>query len=206
MREVNSIADIPFIEHDPMTLLGLAESDEAPDGDGDGGSPIDDFFGFGFTWVDEIWLTGENEREPKPPVRDALLLAMHAADEDQEAEALPGVAPEFIGGTSGHRGDILLEFWLEWVWGQEVEDESVTVRLSRFLDIWLPRLDLVDDVDTRAVVLVLCNPHRVLIPRPAKLPAGIPLYFATGDVRAWWDAPAGSPGLFRLVAEHWHSL
>jgi hypothetical protein len=98
-------------------------------------------------------------------VEDALLVAVHSADD----------------------GDALVDdVELEFVLG----DRSVTVLLSAFLERWLPRLA----GDARAIVLVMCNPHRASI-RPA---AGVPVHYALGDVESWLDG-----GDVRLVAEAW---
>lgn len=99
-------------------------------------------------------------------VEDALLLAVHSADDGEPLA-----------------DDVELEFVLG--------DRSVTVLLSAFLDVWLTRLAS----GARAIVLVMCNPHRATIP-----PVGVPLYYAVGDVDSWLD-----DGIVRLVAETWRT-
>ncbi len=98
---------------------------------------------------------------------DALLVAVHSAD-DGEARA----------------DDVELEFVLG--------DRSVTVLLSAFLERWLPRLA----GDARAIVLVMCNPHRAVI----RADAGVPVYYALGDVESWLDGDD-----VRLVADTWRT-
>lgn len=100
-------------------------------------------------------------------VEGALLIAVHSAD-DGEAFA----------------DDVELEFVLG--------DRSVTVLLSAFLERWLPRIS----GDERAIVLVMCNPHRAEL----RLTAAVPVYYAIGDVESWLDG-----GDLRLVAEAWRT-
>lgn len=100
-------------------------------------------------------------------VEDALLIAVHSAD---DGEPLPD--------------DVELEFVLG--------DRSVTALLSTFLDRWLPRLA----GDARAIVLVMCNPHRAAV----RAAAAVPVHYALGDVESWLDG-----GDVRLVAEAWRT-
>jgi len=104
-------------------------------------------------------------------VDDALLIAVHSAD---DGEALAD--------------DVELEFVLD--------GGSVSVLLSAFLAGWLPRLP----AGARAIVLVLCNPHRAVLPHPAA--AGpLPVHYAEGDVESWLDPD----GTLRLVAATWRT-
>ena len=137
--------------------------------DEDRDAPDDDYTGFGHSRVEALTLAG---RDGSVVVRDALVLALHCTD---PGEALPD--------------DIELEFVLD-----EVAPElSVSVMLSTFLGVWLPKLR----GDERAVVLALCNPHRATLPRPAGVDPATPLYYATGDVESWYHHGV------RLAAESW---
>ncbi|MSP63407.1 MAG: hypothetical protein EXR72_24305 [Myxococcales bacterium] len=136
--------------------------------------PDPDYTGFGHARVDTIRLDAEGG-EPCD-VRDALLLAVHSTEEPEELA-----------------GDIELEFFVPEVG----EDYSVTVLLSVFLRVWLPLLRS----DERAIVLVVCNPNRTLL--PATTAAGqTPLYYPLGDVASWLDVADGRKYL-RLHAGSW---
>lgn len=70
---------------------------------------------------------------------------------------------------------------------------SVLVLLSQFLAEWLPRLPRAS-----AVVLAMCNPHRATL----EVDAGVPVYYAHGDVESWLDESDGPyPDRLRLAAE-----
>lgn len=175
---IQSIADLPFQEQDPLRLLAI-DVDNAP------ATPDLEYYGYGYARVDELWLTCEHAPEPLPPVRDALLLALHSADDSAPLD-----------------DDVLLEFWLDGA-GENGEDLAITALLSRFLDVWLPRVS----TDERAIVLALCNPHRATIARP-RIPGGQPLYYASGDVTSWLDMhddPTQS-AVLRLIADAWQQL
>jgi hypothetical protein len=60
------------------------------------------------------------------------------------------------------------------------DHEPVTVLASQFFAEWLPQLPAAS-----AIVLALCNPHRATLRRPAS--ARVPIYYALGDVEAWFD-------------------
>jgi hypothetical protein len=115
------ILELPFRERDVRELLNLDVEREAPD---------HDYAGYGWARVDEVWLDDQ-------PVRDALLLALHSAD---DGEALAD--------------DIELEFELP-------GSAPVSVLLSTFLDKWLPQLPRAS-----TTVLALCNPHRAALRGP----------------------------------------
>ncbi|WP_152629627.1 hypothetical protein [Haliangium ochraceum] len=217
MLVIESIADLPFRERDPFRLLNLmpdaphlvaadegeAEPDEdaEPDdddddegdtaadgfGDGFGVGPDYSYYGYGYARVGSLWLTAEGERDPRPPLRDVLLLAVHTPD-DAEPE----------------RDDLLLEFWIDPEVVEEAgpdDDYAIHVPLSRFLEIWLPRIS----GGERAVVLALCNPHHTVLARPAGLPP-MTLHYPLGDVTSWCDeAVDGLAGLghLRLTADAW---
>lgn len=113
-----TIGDLPFRERPVLELLHLDEDRDLP---------AADYAGFGWAQVDELWLAvGEDDGER---VTDALVLALHSAD-DGEA----------------HADDIELEF--------ELPTGAVSVLASDFLARWLPKLP-----PARAIVLALCNPH-----------------------------------------------
>ena len=130
-----------------------------------------DYTGFGHARIDALTLV---TRDGEQRVRDARVIALHCAD--------PGEA----------RGsDIELEFFLDEI----APGLSVSAPLSRFLSVWLPT---VLHGDERAVVLALCNPHRADVPKPAALEgAGVPMYYALGEVESWYD------GGVTLRAEAW---
>jgi hypothetical protein len=119
------IADLPFRERPVHELLHLEVDRDLPS---------HDYAGFGWARVDRLWLAiGE---DPGRPVEDALVLALHSAD---DGEVLAD--------------DVELEF--------ELPDRPVSVLASTFLSRWLPMLP-----DASAVVLALCNPHRATLRRP----------------------------------------
>lgn len=147
------IADLPFRERPVLELLNLeAERDE----------PDPDYAGYGWARVPSISLDDHE-------VADALVLALHSADDGEPFE-----------------DDIELEFELP-------GGDSVLVLLSQFLAEWLPRLPRAS-----AVVLAMCNPHDAAL----DLEAGVPIYYADGDVESWLDESEGPhPDRLRLAAE-----
>jgi hypothetical protein len=167
MEPIQSILDIPFAEHELVELLNLHDDRDLPDFD---------YARFGHARAGVLCLEERGGLEPLPLVRDALILALHSAEDPEPLD-----------------GDIELEFFVEEV----AKDYSVTVLLSDFLERWLP---LVSGGE-RAVVLVLCNPHGAAIARPDILGA-TPLYYAVGDVESWLDMEEGRP-LIRLMADAW---
>jgi hypothetical protein len=121
------IAELPVHERPIDELLDL---EDRPDINRD-------YAGYGWARVDEIWLDSRDTGRLRR-VRDAVVLALHAAD---DGEALAD--------------DVELYF--------ELPDAApVTVLASQFLAAWLPRLPA-----ARAVVLALCNPHGATLRRPA---------------------------------------
>jgi hypothetical protein len=134
--------------------------------------PDPDFAGYGWCRVSRIWLLGADG--DARPVDDAAVLALHTPDDAEPAA-----------------GDLELEFVLDPKTG-----ESVLVALSAFLAAWLPRV--VDGA--RAVVLAVCNPHRVLLPRPAAAGAAT-VHAPLGDVTSWLV-----DGALQLRATSWNTL
>jgi hypothetical protein len=120
-----TIAELPFVERPVRELLHLEVDRERPSRA---------FSGFGWARIDEIWL--EAGERPARRVDDALVVALHTAD---DAERLAD--------------DLELEL--------ELPDRAVTVLASAFLDRWLPRLP-----HGSAIVLAVCNPHRAALQRP----------------------------------------
>ena len=165
VQPIRSIGDLPFRERDPSELLNFRDDDDALD---------DDYYDYGYSRIDTVNLVELGATEPLPPVRDALLLALHSADE-----------PEYL------EDDVELEFFVEEV----ADDYSVTVLLSDFLARWLPRIS----GGERAIVLVLCNPHNAVLPAPASA-HGIPVHYAMGDVESWFDRDGR---VIELTAEAW---
>ncbi len=153
-----SIAELPFHERPLLELLHLDE---------DRDQPSREYAGFGWARASRIYLDDGTTRT----VDNALIIAVHAAD---DAEPLAG--------------DIDLAF--------ELPDGNVRAELSKFLEVWLPKLPA-----AAAVVLVACNPHRA---RLGPLPASS-LYFGLGDVASWLD-PNDRTAHVRLTAETWCTL
>lgn len=164
MQPIRSIAELPFRQHDPLELLNLTTPRD---------TPVLDDTRFGWCHLAELWLD-DGAGEPRL-VRDALVLALHAAE---EPEALAD--------------DVELEFFVEEV----AKDYSVTVLLSKFLAVWLPR---VAGRGERAIVLAMCNPHRAVLPRPPAAGA-TPVHYALGDVDSWLDVVDGRRHV-RLAAD-----
>lgn len=187
---IQSVADIPFRERDPFDLLNLtahagAGEDENEDEDRD---PDLDYAGFGYARVGELWLATHESPEPLP-VRNALLLALHTPDDARV-----------------HENDLLLEFWIDPETCEDVDEDdsqTITVMLSRFLTVWLPRLSS----DETALVLAVCNPHHTRLVRPTGLRSAT-ISYPLGDVTSWCDAPTdflAGPGALRLLADAWHT-
>lgn len=116
------ILELPFRERDVHDLLHFDEPRAQPD---------PDYAGYGWARVGELWLDDAR-------LRDALVLALHSADDSEAIER-----------------DVELEFELP-------AAPPVSVLASTFLAKWLPELPRAS-----AVVLALCNPHRALLGRPA---------------------------------------
>jgi hypothetical protein len=138
-------------------------------------APDADYTGFGHARIDELVLEGDG-CAPEV-VRDALVLAVHSME---DPEALDG--------------DLELEF----VMPEVTPDYSVTVLLSDFLRIWLPRVRR----DERAVVLVVCNPNQTALRRPPG--AGrTPFYYPLGDVESWLDRDHGQSEVCLVAGGGW---
>lgn len=118
------ILDLPFRERPVLELLDLTDVDRA--------EVNRDYAGYGWARVPTVWL-GNDIR-----VDDALVLALHAAD---DGAALPD--------------DIELLFELP-------DQPPAIVNASQFLAQWLPTLPRAN-----AIVLALCNPHRARLAYPA---------------------------------------
>lgn len=116
-----TILELPFTERDVYELLNLHGEREQPDRD---------YAGYGWARVPELWLDDAR-------VTDALVLALHSADDSEPLAE-----------------DIELEF--------ELPDRApVSVLASLFLAKWLPELPRAS-----ALVLALCNPHHASLRRP----------------------------------------
>lgn len=184
---IQSVADIPFRERDPLDLLNLSAGAHAEaDAEEDWGPDLD-YAGFGYARVGELWLATHESPEPLP-VRNALLLALHTPDD-----------------ARAHQDDLLLEFWIEPETCEGVDEDdsqTITVMLSRFLTVWLPRLAS----DEAAIVLAVCNPRHTRLVRPAGLRSA-PIHYPLGDVTSWYDEPADflAAGTLRLLADGWHT-
>lgn len=148
---MTSIAELPFVERPAVELLALDQLEPDPD-----------FDGYGWTRVDQLWLSSAHGwlrrvRGSHGGRGDVLILALHAADD--------GAALD---------GDIELDFALG--------DRLVRCLASAFLEVWLPRLP-----PASAVVLAMCNPHRAVLSVPAS--ARAPIFYAAGDAFSWRDPP-----------------
>lgn len=172
MEPIQSIAEIPFHPRDPVDLLGLVA----------GRDEIDrTYYGYGYGRIESLCLHSSDQLDPVI-VRDALILALHSAD---EGEVLSD--------------DIELEFFIDEVELPDPdEDYSVMVLLSDFLDKWLPRIA----GGERTIVLAACNPHHATIARPA-IAVRTPVYYAIGDVVATMEDIDGRR-IIDLSAENWH--
>jgi hypothetical protein len=138
------ILDLPFVERPVLELLHL----ENP------GVVDTEYAGYGWARVDRLWLESQQSLHEQP-IDDALVLAIHSADDgDHLAD------------------DIDLEFELT------PGGDSVFVRASHFLAKWLPRLPQ----DSAAIVLAMCNPFDATLRAPA---SRVPIYHAFGDVDSW---------------------
>ena len=120
------IIELPFHERPVLELLDLQH---------DRAEPNRDYSGYGWARVPRIYLDDL-------PVDDALVLAVHSAD---DGPALPD--------------DIELEFELP---GRE----PVAVLARDFLARWLPQLPRAG-----AIVLALCNPHAAALRMATDVPA-----------------------------------
>jgi len=125
--------------------------------------PDGDYTGFGYALIEEIRLEAFALSEPIV-LRDVLLLAMHSIED-------PGESPD----------DLELEFFVPEV----SADYSVTVLLSMFLSIWLPKIRARES----AIVLAVCNPHEIRLPTPTT--GNTPFYYPLGDVESWLEAEDG---------------
>jgi hypothetical protein len=131
-----TIAELPFHERPVLELLNLVGERDAPD---------PGYAGYGWARVPGVWLgDGADDREAGRFIADALVLALHSAD---DAEPLAD--------------DIELEFDLP-------DGSSVLVLLSQFLARWLPKLPRAS-----AIVLALCNPQHSTPRAPAGATAPI---------------------------------
>lgn len=186
MREpfVKAIGELPLSRRPLYELLGFEDGRDEVSAE---------YAGYGWCRPARIWL---DDGSGEAPLRiDApLVVAVHAAD---EADDEP---PD----------DVILEFAPPQ--GGEAEGAPVRVRLSAFLERWLPALP-----GRGPVVLSMCNPRRATV-RPAAALGERPLYYALGDVESWLDEPEdpSAPGVLlgederraggtiRLLAEAWH--
>jgi hypothetical protein len=165
---IRGIADLPFRRRDILDLLHLDAQRDAPD---------PDYAGYGHGVAPAIGLV--SRQGGARLVRDALVIAVHSADEPQTAA-----------------DDILLEF--------EVPELgagcAVTTLLSDFLRVWLPRLEEAAGA-ARALVLVVCNAHAARIARPATA-HDLPVHYPLGEVESWIHFD-GDQGSLHLVADTW---
>jgi hypothetical protein len=100
---ITRIADLPIRHREPLDLLALQDERLAPD---------DDWAGFGWAWVEHLELAAP--AQPSIVLARALVLALHSADEQVDAD------------------DIELEL--------DVDGVIVRAPLSKVLAVHLPRL------------------------------------------------------------------
>jgi hypothetical protein len=162
------IAELPFRRRDILDLLHLDTDREEPD---------PDYAGYGHGIAPVIGLA--SRRGGAQLVRDALVIAVHSADEPERPA-----------------DDILLELAVPEV----AAGHAVTVLLSDFLRVWLPRLRS-DGDERRPIVLVVCNAHHARLARPPAA-RGVPLHYPLGEVESWIHFDGGQ-GSLRLVADAW---
>jgi len=163
--EIASIGDLPFHRRPALELLGLTHEL------GDGVIDVD-YAGFGWARVDRLWLADATSRVE---IADALVLALHAADDGER-----------------FADDVELEFVLD----PTTPGGSVTVLASAFLGRWLPRLPRAS-----AIVLAMCNPGHARLRAPAAAGTA-PLIHGMGAVDSWLDGGDVAPSL-RLTATAW---
>lgn len=138
-------------------------------------APAHDYAGFGWTELDAVTLSSDHT-EPRR-VGPALVLALHTPD-----EATPDAPLELLFELPG-----------------DPEPLVVLAPLDRFLSTWLPRLPAA----APHVVLALCNPHGLELPRVSTLGART-LHHAHGDVTSWLDVDeATGTSHVRLHARAW---
>jgi hypothetical protein len=123
------------------------------------------YAGYGWTRASEIWLNDEL-------VSNVLVLAIHA---DDDGEPLPD--------------DIELAFELD------EDGDGVQVLLSKFLEVWLPRLP-----SDHTIVLAVCNRFDAVL----KVPGPASLRYPMGDTFAWLESDR-TPDIC-LEAETWCTL
>lgn len=106
----------------------------------------------GWSRVQSLWL--ESAVGEPFLVAHALVLSLHIADEQQPAD------------------DIILAF--------ELPDGQITMRASKFLEVWLPMLPRAP-----STVVALCNPDGATLVRP--ITAEGALWYGVGDVASWLE-------------------
>lgn len=163
---ITTLGELPFVERPVVELLALDGDPDAPD--------AGEFAGFGWARVPRVWLA--NAIGAPTPVDDALVIAVHAADDGAPLA-----------------GDVELAFEL-------ADGDAVHAPASAFLAAWLPRLPQ----DVGAIVLAMCNPHGARLAVPAA--ARAPIYAGAGNVYAWLDDAGEASARIRLAAPAWRRL
>ena len=175
---IRSARDLPFVERSVAELLGIAPGRAAVD---------EDFEGFGWARVPELWLETSARAGDGPTrrIRDAIVLALHSSDSDE------GTA---VGGSAAEGAEVDLEF--------RVDGEVLVVGLGAFLEAWIPRLPAA----APHWVLALCNPRSHRLARPAGLAPETAVWYAAGNVDAWSEGGSGQDARFGLTADQWIRL
>ena len=198
---ISSVLELPFHRQAPLVALGFEAGRQALNVE---------HTGYGWCQPRRLWLqSGDGDGASGQPrlLVAPLVLALHSADDGPTLD-----------------GDVVLEFALPGA-------APVMAPLSLFLSKWLPRLlaeaggpaDAAADAPANgAIVLAMCNPHRVVLPLPAAA-GGRTLWYGLGDVDSWLDEldeedgegdgdedgeggeDGGVGGRLRLVASQWHA-
>ncbi len=170
---IRSVGDLPFVERPVAELLGIVSGRGAID---------EDFEGFGWARVPELWLETSAAASDGPTrrLRDALVLALHSSDGEDDSE---------VEGAAAKGAEVDLEF--------RVDAEVLVVGLDAFLAAWIPRLPAAPHW-----VLALCNPRSQRLARPPGLASEAAVWYAAGNVDAWSEG-SGDDTRFGLTADQW---
>lgn len=171
-RPLTSLEALPFEQQELLWLLGVDQQRDAPD---------EDFDRFGWARAECLWLAAPSR--PARPVRNALLVALHNADEPPE----DGRAFE-------------LEFDAE-IDGEEL---SYVMDLRRVLEAHVTPL-LEPPGMPFDVVLALCNPHGLVV-EPPTTSRPVQWHWARGDVQSWLEqCPNQEERLVLEAGQDWTS-
>ena len=162
-----SVAELEFTRRSARDLLNVANDRDLPD---------TEHYAFGWGIVAPLVL--KSSAGTAVPLRSALVLAVHSADE-----------------PSPDAEDLELEFDIDYGPGPD-DYVAIIVTLGLFVTLHLPRV--LAQQPATDVVFAMCNPTG----RPLRIPyvAGVRTYWwAEGDVDSWVD-----PDRYYLTADTWH--